>query len=420
MSLAEEFDRAENDPRRLRRAAAAAGKKPPAPAYQPRHAHPSGYEPGMEMTGDSGTAVVALPRVGASHADLLAEAGFDPDEFSIVGPVKYRKWMRYDREWLHYYKFDIAAGVESAEQREVSIEEIRERINAYLRPDAPVGGDDAWVYAISDWQIGKGEGDGTKGTVDRVLQSVEMGVKQIADLRRVGHKMPELFLPMTGDLGEGTCGFYPGMGFLIDCNRRTQNRITRELLTHVIDSFSPLFDRVHVATVGGNHGENRGADGKKVTDNADNDDVAQVEAVKEAFDRAGADHITWTIPDDELSILVEVAGIKVGLTHGHLMRSGGKLPQAKALEWWKGQDFGFSELRDAKILLSSHFHHYSCIAHGPRTHFQTPAMDPGSRWVADAWGSDSPAGVLTMRLTRESPLGWADVQVLGGVRPARA
>jgi hypothetical protein len=385
-----------------------------------RHSHPPGYEPGHELTGDAGTAVVAMPQVGSSHEDLLREAGFDPAEYSIVGPVKYRKWMRYDQEWLHYFKFDIDKGAESDAQREVSIEEIRAMIGGPRAEPGDVGGDDAWMYAISDWQIGKGEGDGTKGTVDRVLQSVELAKKSVDALRKTGHLMPELFLPMTGDLGEGTCGFYPGQGFLIDCNRRTQNRITRELLCHVIDELAPRFETVHVATVGGNHGENRGADGKKITDNADNDDVAQVEAVAEAYRRAGADHVRFTIPDDELSILVDVAGVKIGLTHGHLMRSGGKLPQAKALEWWKGQDFGFGDLRDAKILLSSHFHHYSCIAHGWRTHFQTPAMDPGSRWVADAWGSDSPAGVLTMRIDKNNPLGWADVQVLGAMRPERA
>lgn len=239
----------------------------------------------MEMIGEKGTVTVALPNVGSTHEDLLREAGFDPEVYSIVGPVRYRKSMRYDQEWLHYYKFGVDKGAESPAKREVSIEEIRQRIHPVTspRPSTTAGG--AFLYAISDWQIGKGEGDGTSGTVDRVVASVALAKERIKQMWHLGHEIPELFLPMTGDLGEGACGFYPGMGFLIDANRRTQNRITRELIAHVIDELSPMFDRTTVATVGGNHGENRNTDGKKKTDNADNDDVAQVEAVKEAYDR---------------------------------------------------------------------------------------------------------------------------------------
>jgi predicted phosphodiesterase len=122
------------------------------------------------------------------------------------------------------------------------------------------------------------------------------------------------------------------------------------------------------------------------------------------------------IPQDELSLCVELGGVKVGLTHGHLFSSGGRLVQAKALEWWRGQVFGLQPVAEAQVLVSSHFHHFSVINHGARTHIQTPAMDPGSKWVANAWGTDSPAGVLTLRYDAEHPLGWADLHVLGAGR----
>jgi len=89
------------------------------------------------------------------------------------------------------------------------------------------------------------------------------------------------------------------------------------------------------------------------------------------------------------------------------------LPQAKAQEWWKSQDFGFQPVRDAQILISSHFHHFTASTFGARTHLQTPAMDPGSKWVRDAWGSDAPAGVLTLRLSAQEPLKWTDLAILG-------
>jgi predicted phosphodiesterase len=389
--------------------------------------HPAGFEPGAEVElgendglGQRGTAVVAMPIADAKTDDLLREAGFDPQHWVITGPIKYRKWMRYDQEWLHYYKFDIAAGVETPRHVAADVDQLVARIRSprLVKPTF-ADLDDAWVYCASDWQIGKGEGDGTAGTVDRVLASIETAKKQITGLRAAGRFMGHGAFLASGDLGEGTCGFYPGMGFLIDCNRREQNKIGRELITHAIDELSPFFEKFTIATVAGNHGENRNPDGKKNTDNADNDDVALFEAVKEAFDRAGATGLNWIIPQDELSILVKLGGVNIGLTHGHLFTSGGKLPQAKALEWWKGQDFGMQPLRDAQILLSSHFHHFSAISHGWRTHFQTPAMDPGSKWVSDAWGSDSPAGVLTMRISRDEPLGFSDVQLLSAARGQR-
>lgn len=374
---------------------------------------PKGWEPYAEEIGQIGSAIVRIPTPGASRRDLLISAGFDPDQWVIKGDVQTRKWMRHDHEWLYYYKFDVTAGTESEEQRAANVEDLVTAIRSRtaLAPQGPGGGQDAWLYLASDWQIGKAEGDGTPGTVTRVLESVDKARQHVLELRRLGRKMPTGALVGTGDLGEGTCGFYSVQSFMTDLNRRSQNRLVRELLCYAIDELRPLFDEFVVATVGGNHGENREG-GKKITNDADNDDVAQFECIKEAYDRVGAD-IHWVIPEDELSILLTLGGVPVGFTHGHLFTGGGKLAQAKALEWWKGQVFGLQGVAGAHILCSSHFHHFSVINHGARTHLQTPAMDPGSKWVRDAWGSDSPAGVLTLRLDARTPLGWDDLRVLG-------
>ena len=75
------------------------------------------------------------------------------------------------------------------------------------------------------------------------------------------------------------------------------------------------------------------------------DKVSQiVDRGREAYDKAGIDGITWVIPEDEMSILVELGGVPTGFTHGHLFGKG-STPQQKALEWWKGQDFGFQAVR---------------------------------------------------------------------------
>lgn len=376
---------------------------------------PKGWEPYAEEAGRVGSAIVRLPRPGATERDLLIGAGFDPDCWQIQGTINTRRWMRYDQEWLFYYKFDVVQG-ESPEVVEEHIEDLVKHIRR-RRPArrllAP--GDDAWVYVGADWQIGKAVGDrGTSWTVDGILETIDLAKAEIKDMRRNGYSMPTGLFAGTGDLGEGTCGFYPNQPFLIDRNRRDQNKIVRELITHTIDELGPLFDVFHIATVGGNHGENRN-DGKKVTDDGDNDDVAQFESVRESFDRAalygGPTNLVWTIPNDELSIALNLGGVDLGFAHGHQFGGGGTV-QKKAYEWWKSQDFGFQAVRGTQILTTSHFHHNSEVSYGRRTHLQTPAMDPGSEWYTNRSGEDSPRGTLAYRVSADEPLGFSHKRIL--------
>lgn len=375
---------------------------------------PKGWEPYTETVGQVGKAIVHLPSPDATRRDLIVAAGFNPDEWSIKGDVQVRRWMRHDQQWLYYYKYDLEAGAESDEQRQVDVDALVKSIRKPRKTSSGTRrGDDAWAFIASDWQLGKGEGDGTPGTVSRVLAAVDAAKSRIKELRRTGRAMPHGVFAGTGDIVEGCDGFYPGQPFLVDLNRREQNKLARRLIAHAVDELSPLFDRFTVLCVPGNHGEHR-KDGKRATNDADNDDVAQFECVREAFDRAGRTDVEWVVPDDEMSLMVELGGVPVGFTHGHLF-SKGATPQQKAVEWWKGQDFGFQPVRGSRILVSSHFHHFSATPAGNgRTHLQSPAMDPGSRWFTNATGNSDPAGVLTFRVDASRPLGWDDLSILGG------
>lgn len=386
-------------------------------AYRAGDKIPAGWAPYTEQTDQIGKAIVRLPRPDASARDLLIGAGFNPDDWQIKGSINARKWMSYDGRWLHYYRFEVVAG-ESPEVVQAHIDDLVKLIRKRSRPAAPkfTGASDAWLFLASDWQIGKAEGaNGTDQTIQRVLESVDMAKQQVKDLRRIGRRMPHGAIAGLGDLVEGCAGFYPNQPFVVDRNRRDQGRIVRELITHTIDELSPLFDAFTVLTVGGNHGQNR-QDGKLATDHADNDDVAAFEAVKEAFDRAGQTGIDWVVPQDERALKVELGGVEVAFTHGDLFRAGAT-PAQKAEKWWSGQEFGFRDIYGARILNSGHFHHLLCNTFGLRTAFQTPAMDPGSRWWDDSTGQHSPAGTLTYRLDATEPLGWDDVKVLSPSRP---
>jgi hypothetical protein len=375
---------------------------------------PAGWEPYAEEVGRIGSAIVRLPRPDHTERDLLIQAGFNPELWRIAGPINTRRWMRYDQEWLFYYKFDVEQG-ETAEAREVNVDDLAKFIRRRKRRslvDDSIG--DTYAYLASDWQIGKElNGVGTAETMQNVADTIDQAVADIKALRRAGFMIPNGFFGALGDLGEGTCGFYPNQPFTIDLNRRDQNRVVRELVTYGVDSLAPLFDSFKVATVAGNHGENRSSNGKVLTDDSDNDDVAQFEAVREAFARAGDPGIEWIIPRDELAIKVELSGVPVGMTHGHLFQRGpGGTAQRKAFEWWKDQDFGLQELRGTQVLLSAHFHHFSNVVYGTRSAIQMPPMDPGSKWFADIKGQNSPAGAVTMRFTADHKLGYDHLRIL--------
>jgi hypothetical protein len=374
-----------------------------------------GWEPYAEEAGRIGSAIVRLPRPTATEHDLLIGAGFDPDLWRIKGTINTRRWMRYDQEWLYYYKFDVEQG-ETAEALELNIEELTKHLRRRKRRSlsAEVLGDTAYSYQASDWQIGKQLHEvGSAQTAERVADTIDQTVADIRALRKAGFMDDHGAFLALGDLGEGTCGFYPNQAFTVDLNRRDQNRLVRELITYGIDSLSPLFGKFTVATVAGNHGENRSLGGKVTTNEADNDDVAQFEAVREAFARAGDPGIEWIIPDDELAIQVELGGVRVGMTHGHVFQRGpGGTAQKKALEWWKNQDFGMQELRGSQVLLSAHFHHYSNVCYGRRSAIQMPPMDPGSKWFADVVGQDSPAGAVVMRFDSSKKLGYDHLRIL--------
>lgn len=374
---------------------------------------PREWQPYVEVKGDSGSAVVKYPVAGAKESDLLTEAGFDPADYRIKGDINYRKWMRYDQEWLHYYKFDIER------RREETPAEVKADIVAiqksFLRK--PLArkkieyGDDALVDCWSDWQLGKN----TVHTVTGVRNHYDDFIEHAKNLRRNGRKLDTALIPATGDILEGCVGHYEMQTFGVDLDRRGQTKVARRLITEGIKKYAPWFERIIIVAVGGNHGENReGNRGKAFTTFADNDDVAVFEQAQEVFEgREAYSHVEFYIADDQLSATVDVKGVPIGVTHGHLASKGGTLSQAKQKQWWQDQWWDEnSPAPRAKILITSHYHHLTVSNYGTRTHFQTPAYDGGSKWYSDMSGMNSPDGVLTFVVDPANPLGWNDLRVL--------
>jgi predicted phosphodiesterase len=208
-------------------------------------------------------------------------------------------------------------------------------------------------------------------------------------------------------------GHYATQTFTVELNRRQQVRVLRRLLTKAITTWSKHFDEVVVVAVPGNHGENRNGSGKSFTTRGDNDDVATFEMVAEILSAnpEAYGHVRFSLPEDEISMIVEANGKYLGFAHGHIT-NGGSDPQKKIKEWWKSQNFANNPIGYVDILITGHYHHFSVIEHDKnRIHIQCPAMDGGSEWFKDLTGVDSRPGTLTFVLD-DSDRPYRDLEII--------
>lgn len=380
---------------------------------------PQGWEsPKINLDGEAGTAYTGVTdQADPDEADLFKIWNLDPDKWQIDGPLGVSAWQSFSGGWLYAYKARLRRRSVVATEIRQDVEDLiaevrrssRRRTAAERLPEAT---DSAFAIFLSDWQIGKGEGGGTPATIARLKDTLRRIEDRVYRLRKMGKPLGTCYVAGLGDLFEGTCGFYAMQEWQTDLDRRSQARVIRDLLFRFIDRLARLFSRVIVGTVAGNHGENRDRQsGKAFSTFADNDDVAIFEQVAFALDVAPQTygHVSFVVPDTELSLCLDMAGTRVGIVHGHQFTKG-STPQQKAVEWWKGQMLGEKAVGQAQILVSAHFHHFSVVNHGPRWAFQTPAMDGGSTWFDNTTGmGQSPTGTLTFTV---SPGGWDDLAIL--------
>ena len=407
----------------------------PAKPKEPEHKHPKGWEPRVEVDGDSGIIVTGVSLNADPERDaLLKGSDLDPSEWEIVGDLGFNKYQgmfpveanstdckceerqtvkHHEARWMYQHRARLRRFCpKKRAENERLIEEIRTHVPI---PFAPPSGEDGFVVAIADTQMGKSDGDGSDGTMRRILTRIDSVEERIISLRGLGRSLGSLYVFGMGDLIEQCGGHYPQQAFRADLNRREQVTVMRRLIVKALERWAPLFERVVVSAIGGNHGENR-QDGKSFTDFADNDDVAIFEQVQEILDanRAAYGHVAFRIPKDELCLTHDIAGEIVGQTHGHVTGKGGAThPGKKVIDWWAKQAHGRQPIGEARILFSGHYHHLLVTESGSKTHFQCPALDGGSDWWRNLSGQDARPGMLTVRIGKNvSESGWSDLEVL--------
>lgn len=381
----------------------------PTSPYQPATSRPpAGWEPGVAWDGNAGTLTTspmdAPPR---DWVELLAVWDLDPAEYEVVEPVQYRAWDAGIGEGnvqrLFYYRANIRrkrAGGVSADDLVDAIAKWRPRKQA-----DPVEGGLSYVVAAGDLQLGKPDGDGTAGTVERFLTKTDAAVTRLKELRRLGRPVSDITLPWLGDCVEG---LYSQGGALaaagrLDLSITEQVRVFRRLMLHQVKVFAPLADRVVIPVVPGNHDEAQRV-GKVVRSYTDSWAVEGAAAVSDAIRLSGGfENVSFVFPqDDELTVTLDLAGTPTGFAHGHQF---GRDP----IKWWANQAHGMQPIGSATLLLGAHLHHLRVEQTGAKSFIQIPALDGGSQWWKHRTGQDSPAGLVTMLVGHG---GWGDLAVL--------
>jgi len=376
--------------------------------------HPRGWEPGVSWNGKDGVLSTGPVIEKPTNWDKLLEVwDLDPKLYEVIEPVQFRAWDAAigggNVKRMYYFKAAIVSRRHGGHDVDNMMAEIRR-----YKPSKPKNKiteeDSAFVVGFGDWQIGKCEADGggTVGFLERFTNSLDGTVDRIKELRRIGRKIPQLYIAGLGDCPEGVGGHYAMQEFSVDLSLTEQIRVVRRIIVTAIRELAPMFDQVVVAPVPGNHGEVR-KDGKAHTKFSDNWDLECFVQAAEIFaeNPEAYGHVSFTFPHEgDLVQTLNIAGTITTLAHGHQFpgkNSGG------ANRWWADQAHGQQEAGQSTLLLAGHLHHTKVEELGSKTFIQVPSLDGGSEWWKHRTGQHAKSGMASLVVGGGK---WSDLQIL--------
>jgi hypothetical protein len=349
-----------------------------------------------------------------SHDSILEKFGHDPKKVAIKGVLResHKEYWSTDLEkmlWKHSYSFSVERRVEGV-TGEIDVVALLKSLPKTTTVSKPAKGTPStFVLDWADWQMGKKEGGGTEALIQRLESAFASAVLRIEELRATGRQLDELVIVGGGDMIEG-CVIYPQQAFGIDLNRREQIRNTVAAILRGLTILAPMFDKVRVVVVPGNHGEHRITGNR--TEIGDNDDLlvfemAQVGCANDPRFK----HVSFEIASNEISIATNIRGWVYGITHGDVYgRGSGTGVRNKVFGWFKTMAANRHPVGASDVLLTHHFHHDAMEDWGNTLWVQSPTIDGGSHYFKEYSGHDTRPGMNSWVVTDTERL--QDKQVL--------
>lgn len=374
----------------------------------------------VSLTGDSGvikTGTVDQPIT--DWTDTIKLWGLDPEVFEVIQPVTMKAWGKPGE-----FRYSYAARIQKKTQEESPLEEQLdiEGWRNHLRSIQFVSGRPAqdtglsYLMMVADPQLGK---PGTHEALDNWTRGIKGHIQRISNLRNAGLPIEKIALAFMGDEHEGAVGNYASQPYEVELNYSDQITLDFDTRCWSINELAKLELPMAIASVPSNHGEHtRFGSNKALTSIYDNSSTMVTKLVQRVFNGDGyEDLISWDIASDRQDANLELSGIKVNFTHGHVSNgSGSKTGGVSSKNAIEKQILGRTqELVDTKLYVTAHYHHFNIIEDRGRTFFGCPALEAekSSQWFYDSSGVWSKPGMLGMVVGKAAgDRGWDELAVI--------
>lgn len=356
------------------------------------------YKPRLEWDGSTGFLQTRGLTAEPDHSDILREVGLDPAKVRIIGDPRISKWQTYDERWLTAYKF-ILAPTGSA-----GIEELMKGINRKRAPRTQAQGDGVFHWLVGDLQLGKVDGDGTEGIVERYLSSVDAGVAEFKALRK-RRSLGTIHAAWLGDCGEGNQSQNGNNFWRTSLTITEQYRLFRRLQLYTIDAFAPLVERFEGVTVNGNHDRVQNFQATRMDDgHATEATIALADGL--ALNPSAYGHVKLLVPHvDEGTLTYDVAGSGTVFTHAH----GHQWPKGQQWRWWSEQALNLQTPGAASFLVHGHTHELYVGSKRDRTFICVPTFEAESTYWRQLHGDVARPGAVTLTTSGTE---WRDVNLV--------
>jgi hypothetical protein len=357
----------------------------------------------ISLTGDSGvikTGTVAEPIT--DWTDTLKVWGLDPEIFEVVQPVTMKAWGKPGE-----FRYSYAARIQKKElvqpdlTEKLDIAGWREHLKqiSYFPSTTLRAYGATYLMMVADPQLGK---PGTQEALTNWTSGIEGHLERINKLISSGYPLERIALAFMGDEHEGAVGNYASQPYEIELDYTEQIELDFDTrvwsIRKLLDANLPL----SIASVPSNHGEHtRFGSNKVLTSIYDNSSTMVASLVQKVFDGyENTNQITWDIARHRQDANLELSGMKVNFTHGHVANgSGAKTGGVSSKNAIEKQILGRTkELVDVGIYVTAHYHHFNIIEDRGRTFFGCPALEAekSSQWFYDSSGVWSKPGMLGM------------------------
>lgn len=360
----------------------------------PKIPAPQNFRPAVEFDGVEGTATTEGLREAPNFDDFLAERGYSPEEYEVVGnSVRTSQWQTYNGDWLTSFRFTFRKKAMHIDLPTL----LSEARKAKPVTPKPSTSEKALIVCPADLQVGKtGSRGGTKELIARVFESFD---KIEAEAKK--QKYERIYILDMGDIIESVS------------NKASLNQLEGNDLSPMQQTdyaASMMFDLIKrmvkiapvtYGSVASNHCQNR-VNGQQVGRPGQDDwGIVILQQLRRLTTELGWD-VNYLVPHPHDEGFAFQYGVNtIGAVHGHQVSRPEGMPK-----WFSDSSFGNQWVAPCNLLISAHFHHLKITeltqhhTGGSKFWVMCPTSDAGSDWFRLNSGSDSSTGILTIELEK--------------------